>query len=260
MEITLKNINSGYSEIVLENINLEIKKGTWNFIVGKTGSGKSTLLQTIGFLLTNIQGEIFWKDLSLADLKNLKKYRENIGFMFQYTDKQFFNNTVKEEIIYSLVKKKKSLKEIEEKLEEVLNLLKISKNILQNSPYEISGGQKRMVAFASILIDSPKILLLDEPTAGLDVENKKIFFETLEKLKKEGVTILQISHLLEDVLDYGDETIVLENRKIIQKGKPIDVLKNSDLEFIRFCRVIEKYGIPIDNIKNIDELLERIKK
>lgn len=258
MEISLKNINSGYDEIVLENINLNVEKGTWNFIIGKTGSGKSTLLQTIGFLLENIQGEGFWKNLNLSELKNLKEYRENIGFMFQYTEKQFFNNTVKDEIEYSLVKKKISSKEIEKKLDEVLKLLNIPKKILYNSPYEISGGQKRMVAFASILIDSPKILLLDEPTAGLDIENKKIFFETLKKLKKEEVTIIQIAHLLEDVLHYGDEVVVLDNKKIVQKGKPTDVLKNSDLEFIKFCKIIKKYGILIDDVKNIDELLERI--
>ncbi|MGL5662225.1 MAG: ATP-binding cassette domain-containing protein, partial [Cetobacterium sp.] len=129
---------------------------------------------------------------------------------------------------------------------------------LNKSPYEISGGQKRLVALASILVTSPKLLLLDEPTAGLDLENKKLFFDVLKQLKNKGVTIIQISHLFEDVLEYGDKVILLENKKIINEGVPLKVLEKSDLEFIEFCKIINKFGIETENIKNIDELLERI--
>ncbi|MGL5428389.1 MAG: ATP-binding cassette domain-containing protein, partial [Cetobacterium sp.] len=125
--------------------------------------------------------------------------------------------------------------------------------------YEVSGGQKRFVALASILMTSPKILLLDEPTAGLDIENKKLFFTILDKLKKSGITIIQISHLLEDVLEYGDNVIALEKGKIIAEGKPFEVLKNSDLDFIKFCKIMNNFGVSTENIRNIDELLERIR-
>ncbi|WP_047396547.1 energy-coupling factor ABC transporter ATP-binding protein [Cetobacterium sp. ZOR0034] len=259
MEISLREINSGYEEIVLKNINLDIKSGSYNFIIGETGSGKSTLLQTIGFLLKNKTGDIFWKNKNLSLKEHLKEYRENYGYMFQYTEKQFFNSTIKEEIIYSLVKRKISPEEIEKKLDEILELLELSKDILTRSPYEVSGGQKRFIALASILITSPKILLLDEPTAGLDIENKKLFFTILDKLKKSGITIIQISHLLEDVLEYGDNVVALEKGKIIAQGKPFEVLKNSDLDFIKFCEIMNNFGVSTENIRNIDELLERIR-
>lgn len=259
MEISLREVNSGYEEIVLKNINLDIKSGSYNFIIGETGSGKSTLLQTIGFLLKNKTGDIFWKNKNLSLKEHLKEYRENYGYMFQYTEKQFFNSTIKEEIIYSLVKRKISPEEIEKKLDEILELLELSKDILTRSPYEVSGGQKRFIALASILITSPKILLLDEPTAGLDIENKKLFFTILDKLKKSGITIIQISHLLEDVLEYGDNVVALEKGKIIAQGKPFEVLKNSDLDFIKFCEIMNNFGVSTENIRNIDELLERIR-
>ncbi|ERT68181.1 MAG: energy-coupling factor ABC transporter ATP-binding protein [Cetobacterium somerae] len=258
MEISLKKVNSGYDEIILENVNMEIEECSWTFIIGKTGSGKSTLLQTIGFLLNNIQGEILWKGINLSNSQNLKKFREATGYMFQYTEKQFFNNTIKEEIEYILIKKKVSREEIDRNVNEVLKLLKLSNEILNKSPYEISGGQKRLVALASILVTSPKLLLLDEPTAGLDLENKKLFFDVLKQLKNKGVTIIQISHLFEDVLEYGDKVFLLENKKIINEGVPLKVLEKSDLEFIEFCKIINKFGIETENIKNIDELLERI--
>lgn len=259
MEISLREINSGYEEIVLKNINLNIKTGSYNFIIGETGSGKSTLLQTIGVLLKNKTGDILWKNKNLSSKEHLKDYRENYGYMFQYTEKQFFNSTIKEEITYSLVKRKVLSEEIEKKLDEVLELLELSKDILTRSPYEVSGGQKRFVALASILMTSPKILLLDEPTAGLDIENKKLFFTILDKLKKSGITIIQISHLLEDVLEYGDNVVALEKGKIIAEGKPFEVLKNSDLDFIKFCKIMNNFGVSTENIRNIDELLERIR-
>ncbi|MGL4864647.1 MAG: energy-coupling factor ABC transporter ATP-binding protein [Cetobacterium sp.] len=259
MEISLREISSGYEEIVLKNINLNIKTGSYNFIIGETGSGKSTLLQTIGVLLKNKAGDILWKNKNLSSKEHLKDYRENYGYMFQYTEKQFFNSTIKEEITYSLVKRKVLSEEIEKKLDEVLELLELSKDILTRSPYEVSGGQKRFVALASILMTSPKILLLDEPTAGLDIENKKLFFTILDKLKKSGITIIQISHLLEDVLEYGDNVIALEKGKIIAEGKPFEVLKNSDLDFIKFCKIMNNFGVSTENIRNIDELLERIR-
>lgn len=258
MEFSLKKVSSGYEKIILNNFNLEIQKNTWTFIIGETGSGKSTLLQTLGFLLKNIQGEIFWKGINLLNKKNLKNFRENIGYMFQYTEKQFFNNTVKEEIEYSLVKKNLPREEIDQKVKKVLKDLKLSDEILNRSPYEISGGQKRFVALASVLVNSPTVLLLDEPTAGLDLENKKLFFNILKELRSKGITIIQISHLLDDVLEHGDQVILLENKNIINKGTPLEVLKNYNLEIIEFFKIINKFGILTTNIKNIDELLERI--
>ncbi|MGL5797295.1 MAG: ATP-binding cassette domain-containing protein, partial [Cetobacterium sp.] len=138
----------------------------------------------------------------------------------------------------------------------VLEILSISEEILDRSPYELSGGQKRFVAFASVLINSPKILLLDEPTAGLDLEKKQLFFNILKNLRNSGVTIIQISHLLQDVLEYGDNVIRVDKGKIIASGAPLDVLKDSDSDFLKFCKVMEKYDIKLENSKSIDQFLK----
>ncbi|MGL5053824.1 MAG: energy-coupling factor ABC transporter ATP-binding protein [Cetobacterium sp.] len=259
MEISLNKINIGYEDIVLKDLSLEIKSGTWNFIIGSTGSGKSTLLQSIALLLENKSGNIFWKNKDLSLSKNLKEYRETSGFMFQYTEKQFFNSTIKDEIIYSLVKNKVSKELIEKKLKEVLKILNIDESILGKAPSELSGGQKRFVAFASILINSPTLLLLDEPTAGLDSINKRLFLNVLENLKKAGITIIQISHTLQDVLEYGDRVIVLEKGKIVDDGNPLKVLSEYDMDFFKFCKIMENYGIKLENIKTIEHFLEAVK-
>ncbi|MGL5568345.1 MAG: energy-coupling factor ABC transporter ATP-binding protein [Cetobacterium sp.] len=256
MEISLKRVSSGYEESVIQNLDLDIKAGTWNFITGSTGSGKSTLLSTIAVLLKSTAGTILWKGKDLSILENLKEYRDNSGFMFQYTEKQFFNSTIREEIVYSLQKKRIPEEEIEVRLKSVLETLSISEDILDRSPYELSGGQKRFVAFASVLINSPNILLLDEPTAGLDLEKKQLFFNILKNLRDSGVTIIQISHLLQDVLEYGDNVIQVDKGKIIASGNPLDVLKDSDSDFLKFCKVMEKYGVKSENSKSIDQFLK----
>ncbi|MGL4946709.1 MAG: energy-coupling factor ABC transporter ATP-binding protein [Cetobacterium sp.] len=259
MEISLSKINTGYEDLVIKDLSLEITRGTWNFIIGLTGSGKSTLLQSIGLLLENKSGDIFWKNKDLSVLKNLKEYRENCGFMFQYTEKQFFNSTIKDEIVYSLVRNRVPKELIEKKLKEVLKLLNISEDVLEKAPSELSGGQKRFVAFASVLINSPKILLLDEPTAGLDSVNKSRFLTILENLRKDGITIIQISHTLEDVLEYGDRVIVLEKGRIIDDGNPLKVLSEYNMDFFKFCKIMKGYGIKLEGAKNIEQFLEGVK-
>lgn len=260
MEISLNSINLAYeNKLILKDISFDIDKGSWNFIVGETGSGKSTLLQVIGCLLKQNSGKLYWQEKDLG-LKNvIKSYRENLGIMFQYTEKQFFNNTVKEEIIYSLVQKKVLKEEIEKDLINVIKLLGLSENILDKSPYEISGGQKRLVALASVLIEKPTILLLDEPTAGLDLENKKIFFNILKSLNKNKVTIIQISHQFEDVLEYGDTVIILEKGRIKKNGEPKKVLKNFNVETLEFFKILNDFGIDTSSFKTIDELLIAIR-
>ncbi len=265
MELSLDNISLSYtnsyadsSEFAIKNLSLNIENGSWNFIVGETGSGKSTLLQAMGALLPIKEGEIFWRGNSIKNNENLKKFRNNVGIMFQYTEKQFFNYTIKDEITFSLRKKQVPSEKIEKELEGVIELLNIPKNILERHPLEISGGQKRFVALASILIENPSLLLLDEPTCGLDVQAQKLFFDILQKFRKEGRTIIQISHMLEDVLNYGDRAILLESGKILRSGKPRDVLSGIQTESLEIFHALKNMGMSTDNFQNIDHLLEYI--
>lgn len=255
-EIQLQKVDAGYETPYLKDVTLNFREGEWTFLIGETGSGKSTLLQAIARLNKIFSGDIFFDGKSLKDKKNLKKFRELVGVMFQYTEKQFFCDSVEEEIIYSLKRKFLSENEVKKRLNDIIESLNFPKDILENSPFEISGGEKRFTALASILINNPKILLLDEPTAGLDIENKNLFYTVLRELNKSGVTIIQISHTLEDVLKYGERVIKLKDGKIVKDGRPKEILLEEDSEVMNIFKHLSKVGLDLKGIDSIEKLCE----
>lgn len=275
MEICLKNLNAGYiinrkeRKIIAENINTVFENGKFHFLAGVSGSGKSTLLETISLLIPKICGEILFDNKNLDDKKNLREFRESAGIMLQYTEKQFFNNTVKEEIIFNLKRKKLDKKEINKKLREILEILNIDKTILKASPFEISGGQKRTIALASVIITSPKILFLDEPTAGLDFESKNIFMNTIKQLNKiSNTTIIQSSHILDDIIEYGDDVFIINKNKNYIQGNPKELLFSKKIldeynliapEIYQYITELKSLGMSnIDNISNSNELIQKL--
>lgn len=275
MEIILKNLNAGYFinkkeySIVIENLNIVFESGKFHFLAGESGSGKSTLLETICYLIKKISGEILFDNKPIEDKNNLNIFRKFSGIMLQYTEKQFFNNTVEEEITFNLKRNKVNNEEIKIKLNEILEKLGIDKKLLDASPFEISGGQKRMIALASILISSPKILFLDEPTAGLDFESKKIFMSSLKSLNKNfKLTIIQSSHILEDIIEYGDTVLILNKNKKFINGNPRDLLFSKETlnnyglkepEIYKYIEELKKFGVKnIDNIKTNSELIKKL--
>lgn len=275
MEIILKNLNAGYFinkkeySIIIENLNIVFESGKFHFLAGVSGIGKSTLLETICYLIKKISGEILFDNKTIEDKNNLNIFRKFSGIMLQYTEKQFFNNTVEEEITFNLKRNKVNNEEIKIKLNEILEKLGIDKKLLDASPFEISGGQKRMIALASILISSPKILFLDEPTAGLDFESKKIFMSSLKSLNKNfKLTIIQSSHILEDIIEYGDTVLILNKNKKFINGNPRDLLFSKETlnnyglkepEIYKYIEELKKFGVKnIDNIKTNSELIKKL--
>lgn len=275
MEIALKNLNAGYLvvkkeySLVIENMTINFESGKFHFLAGVSGSGKSTLLETICFLIKKISGEILFDNKSIENKNNLNIFRKSSGIILQYTEKQFFNDTVEEEIIFNLKRNKISSEEIKNKLYEIIEKLNIDRKLLYASPFEISGGEKRMVALASVLISSPKILFLDEPTVGLDFESKKIFMSALNNFNKDfKLTIIQSSHILEDIIEYGDTVLILNKNKQFIKGNPKDllfseeVLNNYELkepEIFKYIKELKNLGIKdIDNIKTNSELIKKL--
>ena len=266
MAVTLVDLSIGYNTPIHEKLNINFEKGKWHFFIGSTGSGKSTLLQTISKLIQPIKGEVLYLDKNLKERETLLNFRNQYGVIFQYTDKQFFNHTVKDEILFNLKKREKDQKVLDERLGEMLTLLNIKEGLLERSPFELSGGQKRMVALASILITSPSIIFLDEPTVGLDIESKTLFFKIMKELNKRGVTIIQVSHFLEDVLEYGDTVSIFSNGNF--KFYPdTEILLNKDavleanlepLEIIYINESFEKYGVK-PSAKSVKELVEMLK-
>lgn len=275
MEIALKNLNAGYLinkkeySLIIENMTITFESGKFHFLAGVSGSGKSTLLETICFLIKKISGEILFDNKSIENKNNLNIFRKFSGIMLQYTEKQFFNNTVEEEITFNLKRNKISSEEIKNKLYEIIEKLNIDRKLLCASPFEISGGEKRMVALASILISYPKILFLDEPTVGLDFESKKTFMFALKNLNKDSkLTIIQSSHILEDIIEYGDTVLILNKNKKFIKGNPKDLLFSEDIlnnyglkepEIFKYTKELKKLGLKdIDNIKTNNELIKKL--
>lgn len=256
MEIKLEKVGAGFTDEYLKDIDLSFSNNEWCFFIGETGSGKSTLLQTVAYLTKIFSGKLTFNGKELKDKNTLREFRDKVGVMFQYTEKQFFCNSVKEEITYTLKRKKASNEEIEKKLEKVLELLSFPREILSNSPFEISGGQKRFTALASILINEPEILILDEPTAGLDIENKRIFYSVLERLKNSGIMIIQSSHTLEDVLKYGERVIKLEKGRVVKDGNPKKILLEERSESTDIFRILSEKGMDLSEIDSIEELCE----
>ena len=275
MEITLKNLTAGYiinkkeKKIIVENLNCTFESGKFHFLAGVSGSGKSTLLETICLLIKKISGEILFDNKLIDKKNNLKEFRNSSGIMLQYTEKQFFNNTIAEEIVFNLKRSKIDNKEINKKLKEVLEILNIDKKILQASPFEISGGQKRIIALASVIITSPKILFLDEPTAGLDFKRKNIFMKTIKELNNNSnITIIQSSHILDDIIEYGDNVFIISKNKKYIQGKPKDILFSQKVleeynliepEIHKYIEELKRLGINnIDNISNSNELIKKL--
>lgn len=252
MELSIKNLSCGYSSAILKDLNISFELNTWNFFIGATGSGKSTFFQTLTKLLPQIDGDIFLNNESLKKLDILEKLRDNCGIMFQYTEKQFFNSTIKEEILFNLKRREKDVTIQNKKLDEILELLKLDREFLERSPFEISGGQKRMVALASILITEPTILFLDEPTIGLDLESKNLFFNILKNLKEKGVTIFQVSHFLEDVLEYGDTVTILSKSKADYYDN-INIVLDKEVISSANLDPLEKLTTPSDMIERLLE-------
>lgn len=258
MQVSIRNLYAGYSlskkekNIVIEDLTTTFESSKWHFITGISGCGKSTFIETLSFLIPKISGDILFDDVLIENnKKSLKYFRDNSAIMLQYTDRQFFNNTVEEEIVFNLKRNNEDKTVIKKKLFEVLELLNIDKKLLLKSPFEISGGEKRMIALASVIISSPKILFLDEPTVGLDFESKNRFMNVLYSLNKDyHTTIIQSSHILEDIVEYGDSVFILNNNKEFIKGCPHELLFSSS--------ILDKFNLQRTDIHYYIEELENL--
>ena len=246
MKISLKNV--GYEYPTFENnkngiydVSLEIDSHKRIAIVGHTGSGKSTLLKLIKGLLKKQTGEI-----------NIDGKIEDIGYIFQYPEHQIFETTIFKDISYGL--KKLNEKEILLKVENVLNLVGLDKNYLHHSTLNLSGGEKRRVALAGVLIMQPQLLLLDEATVGLDPEGKEQLFKILlDWQKKENKSFLFITHDMNDVLEYAEEVIVMDKGKLLYYTSPSEL-------FEKYSDKLESVGLELPEcISFLNKLNQKLK-
>lgn len=216
----------------LQDICLNIHEGEFLGIVGHTGSGKSTLIQHLNGLLKPTKGDVLIDGVNINQKEakgQRKSLRMKVGLVFQYPEYQLFEETVEQDIGFGPRNLGLSDSEVKSRVQEAMALLKLDyKTLRQQSPFDLSGGQKRKVAIAGVLAMQPKYLVLDEPTAGLDPRGREEFLEQLAALHQKGMTIIMVSHSMDDVARYAQRIIVMDHGQIQLQGTPHEVFSQPE--------------------------------
>ena len=236
MSLILDHVNHIYGEdtklavAALKDINLVIPDGQFIGLIGHTGSGKSTLVQHLNGLLSPTSGTIYFNGQDISDKDfNKKELRSKVGLVFQYPEHQLFEVTVFQDVCFGPKNLGLSQKDVEIRAYNALKLAGVKEEQFYVSPFDLSGGQKRRVAIAGVLAMQPEILVLDEPTAGLDPKGRDEILGQIKKLQKEtGITVLLVSHSMEDVADYVDRILVMNKGQLIFDDVPKEVFKHHE--------------------------------
>ena len=294
MQIEVNNVTYTYNKKrfdefeALKGISLKIDKGEFVALVGKTGSGKSTLIQTFNGLILPTSGYVKVDDFIVTGDKKLKRQllkkeskevqilnkkkayllRKKVGMVFQFPEYQLFADTILKDVMFGPLNFKVEENLAKEKSINALKSVGIDESYFERNPFELSGGEKRRVAIAGILASEPNILILDEPTAGLDPNGKKEIMNLIKDIHKEGKTIILVTHDMDVVMDYVDKIFVLNDGKLLEETTP-DILFNKEnildysLEiptFYKFKNLLKKYGFckDLSKINDFNELIDII--
>lgn len=278
MSIKLENVNYIYGAgtstetKALKNINLEIKKGEFVAIIGHTGSGKSTLIQHLNGLERPSSGKVIYDGVNIYEDKyDLKKLRCKVGLVFQYPEHQLFEETIIKDVCFGPMNQGLTKEEALVRATDALRQVGVKEELFKKSPFEISGGQKRRVAIAGVLAMNPDILILDEPTAGLDPEGRDKILDKIKELHEErGIGVVLVSHSMEDVAKYAERIIVMNKGEIVFDDNPHNVFSNyKELEKIGLAAPqityimhrLKESGMNVDETMiNIEEAADNILK
>lgn len=280
MSIRFENVfftyqkNTPFEFSALKNINLTINEGDFVSIIGHTGSGKSTLIQQINALLKPTEGKVYVGEYIISNekkIKNLKQLKKYAGLVFQFPEYQLFEETVLKDVCFGPKNFNEDEKTCRNKAIKALEMVGIDSSLYNKSPFDLSGGQKRRVAIAGIIALQPKILILDEPTAGLDPKGEKDIMELFKKIHENGTTIIMVSHNMNNVLKYSNRAIVMNEGEIVLNDTPTNLFKRDDLfikyniqepNVICFAKNLIKGGLNInlDLIKDEKSLVSEIKR
>lgn len=267
------NANTPMEQRALYDINFEIKEGQFLSVVGHTGSGKSTLIQHMNGLLKPSSGSItIGEKVIKSDEKNkgLKDVRQHVGLVFQFPEYQLFEETVEKDIMFGPMNYGVSEDEAHQRARDVIQMVGLNESILEHSPFNLSGGQMRRVAIAGILAMNPDVLVLDEPTAGLDPQGQHEMMEMFNTLHKQyGKTIVLVTHDMNLVAEYAEEMIVMHRGVMKLKGTPQQVFK--EVEALKECgialpiaaqnyhQLAKKVGLSVDKLPlTTDEFVSQI--
>ena len=277
MGIALENVSFTYQEgtplasTALSDVSLTIEDGSYTALIGHTGSGKSTILQLLNGLLVPSQGSVRVFDTlitSTSKNKDIRQIRKQVGLVFQFAENQIFEETVLKDVAFGPQNFGVSEEDAEQIAREKLALVGIDESLFDRSPFELSGGQMRRVAIAGILAMEPAILVLDEPTAGLDPLGRKELMNLFKKLHQSGMTIVLVTHLMDDVAEYANQVYVMEKGRLVKGGKPSDVFQ--DVVFMEevqlgvpkitaFCKRLADRGVSFKRLPiEIEEFKESL--
>ena len=277
MGIALENVSFTYQEgtplssTALSDVSLTIEDGSYTALIGHTGSGKSTILQLLNGLSVPSQGSVRVFDTlitSTSKNKDIRQIRKQVGLVFQFAENQIFEETVLKDVAFGPQNFGVSEEDAEQIAREKLALVGIDESLYNRSPFELSGGQMRRVAIAGILAMEPAILVLDEPTAGLDPLGRKELMNLFKKLHQSGMTIVLVTHLMDDVAEYANQVYVMEKGRLVKGGKPSDVFQ--DVVFMEevqlgvpkitsFCKRLADRGVSFKRLPiKIEEFKESL--
>ena len=278
MGITLDNVNyiyqvgTPFEGRALFDINLSIKDGSYTAFIGHTGSGKSTIMQLLNGLNVPTDGSVVVDDIKItANSKNkdIKPVRKKVGLVFQFPESQLFEETVLKDVAFGPQNFGISITDAEQLAREKLAMVGISEELFEKNPFELSGGQMRRVAIAGILAMEPEVLVLDEPTAGLDPKGRRELMSLFKELHQNGMTIVLVTHLMDDVANYADYVNVLEGGKLVRSGYPKEVFQEVDFleskqlgvpKITKFAQQLVKRGLQLESLPiTIEEFAEVVK-
>ena len=275
--LQVKNLNHIYSagtpfeHKALDNVSFSVERGEFIGVIGHTGSGKSTLMQHLNGLLQPTSGEILLDGTDIwSDKKTTRQARFRVGLVFQYPEYQLFEETVYKDIAFGPGNMGLSAEEIDRRVREAAGFVGLTEEQLQASPFDLSGGQKRRVAIAGVIAMEPEILILDEPTAGLDPVGREEILENIDSYRRaKNATVMMVSHSMNDVARMTDRLLVMCDSRLAMDGSPIEVFSHAQelldmgLDIPALTRIfleLQKLGLSVKQVYTMEQAVEALHK
>lgn len=275
--LEIKNLNHIYSagtpfeHVALKDVSFAVERGEFIGVIGHTGSGKSTLMQHLNGLLKPTSGEILLDGKDIwSDKKLTRESRFHVGLVFQYPEYQLFEETVYKDIAFGPKNMGLTAQEIDRRVREAAGFVGLTEEQLQVSPFDLSGGQKRRVAIAGVIAMEPEVLILDEPTAGLDPEGREEVLQNIENYRKaKNATIMMVSHSMNDVARLADRLLVMCDANLAMDGTPSEVFERAQelldmgLDIPEITRVflhLQQKGVPVNQVYTIEQAVAELKR
>ena len=273
--IETKNLTYTYGEgtpfvkTAVDNVSLSIEEGEFVGLIGHTGSGKSTLIQTLNGLLKPTSGQVLLKGKDIwEEPKKIRAVRFQVGMVFQYPEHQLFEETVLKDISFGPRNMGLSDQEIEEKARQAAQFVGLTEDFLEKSPFELSGGEKRRVAIAGVIAMDPDVLILDEPTAGLDPRGRdKLLSQIVDYHKKRGNTVILVSHSMEDIAKTADRVLVMDDsreamfdstRAVFARGDELEQMGLRVPQITKIMSVLKEKGWPVDPVLTVEQAVRQL--